>query len=95
MKKNGGIVFWVMGLCAFVALMCNGFVWLLSLIDASWSFLSKISNVAGIVLTVAAVIAGWIWISSCKFNKTFKLVLQILFIVFAVLAICGYLNIGF
>lgn len=94
MRKNGAIVFWIMGLCAFVALMCNGFVWLLSLIDASWSFLGTVSNVAGIVLTVSAVIAGWLWISSCRMNKTIKLVLQILFIVFAVLAVCGYLSIG-
>ncbi len=93
--KKGNIIFWIMGLCAFVALMCNGLVWALGLIDAQWGFLSKISTVAGIILTFAAVIAGWIWISSAKFPKILKLVLEVLFIVFAVLAIFGHLNISF
>lgn len=93
MKKYSGI-FWIVGLCAFVALMCSGFVWLLGLIGVSWGFLGTLQMLANIVLTVTAVIAGWLWISSCGFNKTLRLVLQILFIIFAVLAICGHIGIG-
>jgi len=93
MKKYSG-VFWVIGLCAFVALMCSGIAWLLGLIGVTAGFLGTLKMIAGIVLTITAVISGWVWLSSCSLNKTFKTVLQVLFVIFAVLAILGYLNIG-
>jgi hypothetical protein len=49
--------------------------------------------VASIILTVIALVFGWMWLSSAKLNKTFKLVLQILFVIFAVLAILGFIGI--
>lgn len=94
MKKNS-IVFWIIGLCAFVALMCSGLSWVIGLFDGSLPFLAKLEQIAGIILTVTALITGWLWLSSCKINKTFKLILQILFIIFAVLAVCGYIGVSF
>ncbi len=93
MKKYSG-VFWVVGLCAFVALFCSGLSWLLGVFGATWSFLGTLRNIANIILTVTAVIAGWLWLSSTKMNKTLKIVLQVFFVIFAILAICGYMNIG-
>lgn len=91
MKKYSS-VFWVVGLCAFVALFCSGLSWIIGLFNGSLPILNTLKNIAGIILTVTAVVAGWLWVSSTKMNKTLKLVLQILFIVFAVLAICGYIQ---
>ena len=92
MKKYTS-VFWIIGLCAFIALMCSGVAWLLGIIGVTAGFLGKIQMIASIILTITAVLAGWAWLSSCKFNKTLKIVLQVLFIVFAVLAILGYIGI--
>ncbi|MGM9970440.1 MAG: hypothetical protein ACI35S_08610 [Anaeroplasma sp.] len=90
MKKYNGL-FWLIGLCAFVAFMLSGIIWLIGLIGISWSLLSTLESVANIVLIVCTFLAGWVWLSSVKVNKKFKLVLQILFIIFAVLSICGVL----
>ncbi len=94
MKKNSGLL-WVIGLCAFVAFMCSGFAWLFVAIGLSWGFLATLAMVANLVLSIAAFIAGWLWLCSIKVDKTFKLVLQILFIIFAVLSICGVIGITF
>lgn len=93
MKKYNGL-FWVIGLCAFVALMCSGFTWLLNACHIEAAFLGTIKSVANIILIVIAVASGWLWISSTKMNKTVKLVLEIFFIIFAVLAILGVIGLG-
>lgn len=92
-KKYNGL-FWVIGLCAFVALMCSGFSWILGLCGITGGIFNTIKNVANIVLIVVAVASGWIWISSAKMNKTLKLVLEIFFIIFAVLAVLGVIGLG-
>ena len=93
MKKYNGL-FRVIGLCAFVALMCSGFTWLLGVCHIQAAFLGTIKSVANIILIVIAVASGWLWISSTKMNKTVKLVLEIFFIIFAVLAILGVIGLG-
>ena len=92
--KKGGLT-WFVGLLAFIALFAAGLAWCLRWIpgDALTGPLGTIKMVASIILTVIALVFGWIWLADCKFNKTFKLVLQILFIVFAVLAILGFVGI--
>ena len=84
----------IIGFCAFFALMCSGAVWLLNLCNISGGIISTLGNVARIVLIVTALIIGWLWLSSVKMNKTLKIVLQVFFIVFAVLAICGVFGFG-
>lgn len=93
MKKYSGL-FWIIGLCAFTAFMCSGFIWVFDLVKINWALLGTIKKVANTVLIVSAFLAGWVWLSSIKLNKTFKLVLQIIFVIFAVLSICGVLAIG-
>lgn len=92
MKKYSGI-FWLIGLCAFIAFMCSGFIWLLGVMKVQWSLLSTIKYVANLVLTFAAFLAGWIWLSSIK-NQTLRTVLQVLFVIFAVLSVCGVFGLG-
>lgn len=88
--KKGGLM-WFVGLLAFVALFAAGLAWCLHFIQPIANPLSYVKMVACIILTVIALVFGWMWLSSVKMNKTFKLVLQILFVVFAVLAIIGFL----
>ena len=45
--------------------------------------------VATIILSVVSLLCGWVWLTNAKMNKNLKLVLQILFLVFAVLSIVG------
>ncbi len=91
MKKYDG-VFWLIGLCSFVALFCSGLSWILGLFDGSLGILTTLRSIASIILTICACITGWLWLSSTSMNKTAKLVLQIFFIIFAVLAVCGFIN---
>ena len=86
MKKNSAL-FFIIGLCAFVSFMCSGTIWLFDLLKISWAFLSTLRLVANTVLIVSAFVAGFVWLSSLKINKTFKIVLQVIFIIFAVLTI--------
>ncbi len=82
----------IVGFCAFLALMCGGFYWLLSICQVQWNFLQTIKWVCSIILTVIAVICGWIWINSTKINKTAKIVIDVFFVIFAVLAVIGYIQ---
>ncbi len=91
MKKYDGVL-WFIGFCAFVALFCSGCAWLLGSIGASWSFLGKLKGLATIALTIVASICGWLWLSTLNINKTFKLVLEIFFVLFAILAVIGYIS---
>lgn len=93
MKKYSGI-FWIIGLCAFVAFMCSGLVWFLELIKVSWAFLSTIKSYANLILMISAFIAGWLWLSTSIKNKNVRLVLQIIFIIFLVLSLCGHFGLG-
>lgn len=94
MKKYFGW-FAVMGFCAFIALMSSGLIWILQLVHVSWGFLGTVRDIAHIILYVIAAISGWLWISSTKLNRTLKLVLEILFVVFAAMAIMGTCGVGF
>ncbi len=91
-SKNKFSLLWIVGLCSFVALMCNGVIWLLGLLGITFSLLATLSSVASIVLYIAALLAGWTWLSSTGLKKTPKLILQILFLVFAIMCICGQLS---
>ncbi|MCR5231994.1 MAG: hypothetical protein K6B64_05035 [Acholeplasmatales bacterium] len=88
--KKGGLM-WFVGLLAFVALFAAGLAWCLHWIPGIAGPLGTVKMVACIILTVIALVFGWMWLSSAKLNKKFKLVLQILFVIFAVLAIIGFL----
>jgi hypothetical protein len=81
-----------MGFCAFVALMCSGFAWLLGVCGVTWGFLGTLSWLANIGLSVCAFLAGWVWICSSVKPGTFRIVLQVLFVIFAILAIFGVIN---
>lgn len=91
MKKYDSVL-WVIGLCSFVALFCSGCAWLLGLINISGGILNTLKSLAGIVLTIVACICGWLWLSSTSISHTPKVILQILFVIFAILAVCGYIN---
>jgi hypothetical protein len=82
-------LFWIVGLCAFVALMCSGISWLLGFIQIGSTIVNTLKMVASIILSVVSLLCGWYWLSTSKMNKKLKLVLQILFVVFAVLSIIG------
>ena len=90
-KSNGFSLFWLVGLCAFVALMCSGVSWLLGLINVASNLIGTLRMVANIILSVVSLLCGWTWLSASKMNKKLKLVLQVLFLVFAVLSIIGAL----
>ena len=91
MKKNITLEA-LLGCIAFIALMCGGFYWFFRQIDVSFGFLNTIKYVCSIILTVIAVICGWMWLSNTKMNKTLKIVLMVFFVIFAVLAVCGYIQ---
>ena len=88
-------LFWLIGLCAFVALMCSGFAWLLGICGITGGILNTLSMIAGIIITLCALFAGWVWLRGCSLGRVFKLVLQIFFVIFAVMAICGHLGVSF
>ena len=85
-------LFWIVGLCAFVALMASGFAWLLGVIDVSWGFLGTLKWLASLGLSICAFLAGWVWLCSSVKAGTFRTVLQVLFVIFAVLAVFGVVN---
>jgi hypothetical protein len=91
--KKGGLI-WFVGLLSFIALMCAGTVWLLGLAHVTGGVIAWIGNIAGIILSVIALVCGFLWLRDTKMNKTLKIVLMVFFIIFAVLAVLGYLNIG-
>ncbi len=91
-KSSKYSLLWIVGLCAFVSLMCKGVIWVLGLLSISFSLLSTLGNVASIILYVVALGTGWIWISGTKMNKRLKLVLEVLFLIFAIMCICGQLS---
>lgn len=90
--KKGGLL-WFIGFLSFIALMCAGTVWLLSLAHVSGGVISMIGRIASIVLAVIAIVCGGLWLHDTKMNKTLKIVLTVFFIIFAVLAILGYIGI--
>ena len=80
--------YWVMGFCAFVALMCSGFGWLLNdVLKLGWGFLGTIQWIADLGLALCAFLAGWVWICTSTKPGTFRIVLQVLFVIFAILAV--------
>ncbi|RIA64745.1 hypothetical protein EI71_01961 [Anaeroplasma bactoclasticum] len=91
MKKDS--LSWWVGFLAFVVLFAAGFAWLLHWIPAVGNVFGNIKMVASIVLTVIALVFGWIWLRTTVKNKKLLLVLSILFVIFAVLAIVGFLGI--
>lgn len=91
MKKNLTLEV-ILGFFAFIALMCGGFYWFFNIIDVHFGFLNTIHYICSIILTVIALVCGWLWLNSTKMNKTLKIVLEVLFVIFAVLAICGYVG---
>lgn len=88
-KTNKLNLFWIVGLCAFVALMCSGISWLLGLIQIGSNLVNTLKMVANIILSVVSLLCGWTWLASSKMNKKLKLVLEVLFVVFAILSIIG------
>lgn len=94
MKKYSGL-FVIIGLCAFVALMASGFIWLLGLLGVVAPFLGTLGYIANIILVVIAAFSGWLWISTAKMNHTLKIILEVLFIIFAIMAICGVCGVHF
>ena len=90
--KKGGLV-WFVGLLAFIVVFAAGFAFFFRWFPQFSDALNTIKMVASIVLTVIALVFGWLWLKDTKMNKTLKIVLEVLFIVFAVLAILGYMNI--
>jgi hypothetical protein len=88
-KTNKLNLFWIVGLCAFVALMCSGISWLLGLIEIGSNLVNTLKMVANIILSVVSLLCGWTWLASSKMNKKLKLVLEVLFVVFAILSIIG------
>ena len=88
-KTNKLNLFWIVGLCAFVALMCSGISWLLGLIEIGSNLVNTLKMVATIILSVVSLLCGWTWLASSKMNKKLKLVLEVLFVVFAILSIIG------
>ncbi len=93
MKKYSGLL-WIIGLFAFISLMVSGTIWIFNVCGGHWAVLGKIKMVSDLILIVAGVIAGWLWLVDAKMNKTLKIVLQVLFVIFAILAICGVFGIG-
>lgn len=93
MKKYSG-VFWVIGLCAFLAFMSSGLIWILDICGVSWHLLPRIKQISGLILNISAFLAGWLWVSSSIKNKNVRLVFQIIFVVFFILAICGVFGLG-
>ena len=89
--KKGGLV-WFVGLLAFIVVFAAGFAFFFRWFPQFSGALNTIKMVASIVLTVIALVFGWLWLQDTKMNKTAKIVLQVLFIVFAVLAILGYIG---
>ncbi len=84
--------YWVMGFCAFVSLMASGFAWLLGVIGVSWGFLGTLNWLASLVMSVCVFLAGWVWLCTSVKAGTFRTVLQVLFVIFAVLAVFGVVN---
>lgn len=94
--KKGDTLFWLIGLLAFLAVLLGGTVWILNLAHADLGGLaSTLNQLVSLALFICAVIAGFIWVSSTKWNKTVKIVFEVLFIVFAILAVLGVFHVGY
>lgn len=93
--KKGDTLFWLIGLLAFLAVILGGTVWILNLAHITDGITPILKYLVDIALFICAVVAGFIWVNSTKWNKTVKIVFEVLFIVFAVLAILGVFHVGF
>jgi hypothetical protein len=79
--------------CAFVALMASGFSWLLNdVIKLGWGFLDTVEWIADLGVSICAFLAGWVWLCTSTKPGTFRIVLQVFFVIFAVLAIFGIVS---
>ncbi|MCI5582856.1 MAG: hypothetical protein MR357_04000 [Anaeroplasma sp.] len=90
MKKYTGI-FWVIGLCAVIAVLCTGAEWILNQFNGTLPLLTKIAYYAKLVLYVLPCIVGLFWILSIK-NKTVRIIVLIFYIAFFILSIFGYMG---
>ena len=86
--------YWVVGFCAFLALMCSGVAWILGLCHIPAELLKNIRWIAKIVLSVCAFLAGWVWLITSVKPGTFRIVLQVLFVIFAILAFFDVFQVG-
>lgn len=94
-KRGNSLLFWIIGLCSFISFMVTGILWIVQLIPgATIPYLAQIKSVSNLILLIAAFAAGWVWLVSCRMNRKLKLVLKIMFCVFAVLAILGIFGLG-
>ncbi len=82
-------LFWIVGLVAFISLMLGGTIFFLQLANISGGILNTLQSICHIFLIVCAAIAGFIWLTNVRWNKTVKVVFMVLFIIFAVLALVG------
>jgi hypothetical protein len=84
----------ILGFLCFIALMLAGFAWLFGLIDAQGvkNVCLYLKRVAMFILIGCAVLFGFLWLYGTKMNKTLKIVLMVFFVLFAVLAIFGVVN---
>ena len=84
----------ILGFLCFLALMLAGFAWLFGLIDAAGvrNVCTYLKNVAMFILIACALIFGFLWLYNTSMNKTLKIVLMVFFILFAVLAVFGVVN---
>ncbi len=84
----------ILGFLCFLALMLAGFAWLFGLIDADGvrKVCQYLKNVAMFILIACALIFGFLWLYNTSMNKTLKIVLMVFFILFAVLAVFGVVN---
>jgi len=84
----------ILGFLCFLALMLAGFAWLFGLIDADGvrKVCTYLKNVAMFILIACALIFGFLWLYNTSMNKTLKIVLMVFFILFAVLAVFGVVN---
>ncbi len=84
----------ILGFLCFLALMLAGFAWLFGLINADGvrNVCKYLKNVAMFILIACALIFGFLWLYNTSMNKTLKIVLMVFFILFAVLAVFGVVN---
>ena len=91
-SSRASTIFGIIGFCAFVSFMCSGVCWLLGVVGVTFELLNTIAMVASLVLNIAAFVAGWFWLDSAFEKGTLKTVLQVFFVIFTILALCGVLS---
>ena len=84
----------IIGFLCFIALMLAGSVWLLKFIPGNQleGTLTWLKNIATFILIACALVFGFLWLRDADMNKTLRIVLMTLFILFAVLAIVGVIR---